>query len=109
METALAGPHPLHGGWTYPKGYPRWRACIQEETQWASPAALQGRLHEEHEGTSYHYGVLGKPCSWPHEMEKHPEPIPQNRGKEADQRCGRQTDTQEGVQQLKQINDHIQI
>ncbi|GCC39597.1 hypothetical protein chiPu_0023469 [Chiloscyllium punctatum] len=52
--------------------------------------------------------IVTESC-WPYEMEKHPEPTPQNRGKEADERCSRQAGVKEGVQQLEQINNHVQM
>ena len=52
---------------------------------------------------------LGGPCSRPHEVEKHPEPTPQDRGREADEYRSRKRGPQKGAQQLQQTRDHTQM
>ena len=62
--------------------------------------ALQGCLQERHESTWHQHWFLGGPCSWPHDVEKHPEPTPQDRGKEAGECRSRKKGPQKGAQQL---------
>ena len=52
---------------------------------------------------------LGGPCSRPRDVEKHPEPTPQDRGKEAGECRSRKKGPQKGAQQLQQTRDHTQM
>ena len=50
--------------------------------------------------------ALGGPCSRPHDVEKHSEPTPQDRGEEAGECRSRKRVPQKGAQQLQQTRDH---
>ena len=64
------------------------------------PQLLQECLQERHESTWHQHRFLGGPCSRPHDVEKHPEPTPQDRGKEAGECRSRKKGPQKGAQQL---------
>ena len=105
-QAALAGACPPHGGWLHPKRHSLWRVGIWKEIQRPPIAALKGRLQERHESTRHQR--LG-PCSRPHDVEKHSEPTPQVRGREAGERRSGKKGLQKGAQQLQQTRDHTQM
>ena len=84
----------------HPKRHSLWRVGIWKEIQRPPTAALQGCLQERHESTWHQHQFLGGPCSRPHDVEKHPEPTPQDRGKEAGECRSRKKGPQKGAQQL---------
>ena len=61
-----------------------------------------------HESTWHQHRALGGPCSRPHDVEKHFEPTPQDRGKEAGECRSRKNGLQKGAQQPQQTRDHTQ-
>ena len=84
------------------KTFSLWRVGIWKEIQRPPTTALQGCLQERHESAWHHdqHQVLGGPCSRPHYVEKHSEPTPQERGKEAGECRSRKKSLQKGAQQL---------
>ena len=99
-QAALAGTCVPYGGWPHPKRHSLWRFSIWKENQRPPTAVLQGCLQERHESTWYQHWVLGGPCSRPHDVEKHSEPTPQVKGREAGECRSSKKGLQKGAQQL---------
>ena len=62
-QNALAWSCPPHGRLPHSKRQTLKRAGIREENHWPSTTAIQGRLHETHEGIRHRCRILGGPCS----------------------------------------------
>ena len=73
---------------------------IWKEIQRPPTTTLQECLQERHESTRHQHRFLGGPCSRPHDVEKHPEPTPQDRGQEAGECRRRKKGPQKGAQQF---------
>ena len=92
-----------------PRTFSMERVGIWKENQRPPTAALQGCLQERHNSTQHQHQALGGPCSRLHEVEKHSEPTPQVRGREAGECRSRKKDLHKGAQQLQQTRDHTQM
>ena len=76
------------------------RCCANEHwtelSENIQSAARTGNITGMYDGIKKSLGL----CSRPHDVEKHSEPTPQDRGKEAGECTGRKKDLQKGAQQL---------
>ena len=76
VETTPAGlvrPRLSHGREPHPKTHPLWRACYgTKKRRPPAPEIHEGCLYQRHEGPLNQHWVLGRPSSWPWQLEKHP-------------------------------------
>ena len=126
-QAALAGACLPHGGWPHPKrlygelasrrrskGRPQLRykdVCKRDmkaldinTKSWKDLAANRMMWRSN----TSRQKVLEGPCSQPHDVEKHSEPTPQDRGKEAGECRSSEKGLQKGAQ-LQQTRDHTQM